>query len=239
LIQVIRLVPNSESQSHLSRAAPVSSPLQYERAGEVFMQEATQGGVVVWARVREKRGTRRNRVVFMLMSLKDSWKASAQRLRQRKACVSMLWVLLLIFLKREIFKKVEGRRNQPLAMAPFGKWKGLFQQQEKERSSSLFIPLVLFKNGKIIIRSNLPTRVPRKSRMCERQRSRKPSLQRFSSSTHLHKGALSGHRTQNVTRYCYTIGPPSKRAELMLILLNAPDAKIGRIGVEAGGMLNK
>jgi hypothetical protein len=52
--------------------------LQYERAGEVFMQEATQGGVVVWARVRERRGTRRKRVVFMLMSLKDSWKAFAQ-----------------------------------------------------------------------------------------------------------------------------------------------------------------
>jgi hypothetical protein len=46
-------------------------------------------------------------------------------------------------------------------MAPFGKWKGPFQQQEKERSSSLFIPLVFFKNGKlIIIRSNLPTRDP-------------------------------------------------------------------------------
>jgi hypothetical protein len=62
-----------------------------------------------------------------------------------------------------------GRRKKPtLAMTPFGKSKGLFQRQEKERSSSLFIPLVLFKNRKLItIRNNLLTRVPRQ-RICER-----------------------------------------------------------------------
>src|ERR1700759_469087 len=40
-MQVIRLVPISESQVHLSRAAPVSSPLQVDEAGDVFSQEAT------------------------------------------------------------------------------------------------------------------------------------------------------------------------------------------------------
>lgn len=73
-MQVIRLVPISESHVHWSRAAPVSLPLQVDEAADVFSQEATQGGVVVvWARVRERRGTRRKRVVFMMMSLEDSW----------------------------------------------------------------------------------------------------------------------------------------------------------------------
>lgn len=68
---MIRLAPIRESQVHLSRAAPVSSPLQNEEAGDVFSQEATQGGVVVvWARVRERRGTMK-KAVFMLMSLED------------------------------------------------------------------------------------------------------------------------------------------------------------------------
>jgi hypothetical protein len=71
-MQVIKLVPTSDSQEHWSRAAPVSSPLQNEETGSVFSQEATQGGVVVWARVRERRGARRKRVVFMLMSLEDT-----------------------------------------------------------------------------------------------------------------------------------------------------------------------
>lgn len=85
-MQVIRRLPNRESQMHLSSAAPVSSPLHMEATALVFSQLATQGGAPCCAMARRGRVMKIAKVGFMVMVL---WK-SGGRLEGRSVSGSVL-----------------------------------------------------------------------------------------------------------------------------------------------------